>query len=144
MKTIKTFINSKDFVWSQAKEFLRSQAILVQEGKSCSQMELIPNVYEREFWVHAIHTGATAQFLIAVADTSKNQAYGLILEGYNWCIEAIIQQATVAVNKVFSKYSYREKRRVIMEIAKVSYNTLTLLNEQSVIEQENNNFVSIQ
>ncbi|WP_054943694.1 hypothetical protein [Paenibacillus ihuae] len=116
-------------VWSVIKEFITTRPVLAEAGEDArSTIIQEPSIYSWKMWIHAIHTGASANFIVALANEDTHFAEAVVLEGVQWSIESIMETAAGCICDLFSDLNYREKRSIVMDIGKSAHKILNVLN----------------
>jgi hypothetical protein len=136
MEMVKRYIGKQENVWTAAEEYLRGKPILVDLGEKWSETTLFPVRTARKMWVHCIHTGAAAEFLIALANENTLCAEAVVLKGEEWEIKNIMETAAVSIREVFPETTFRERRSILMDIGKVTYKALGELNQKITCNAE--------
>lgn len=136
MEMIKRYNGRQEIVWTSAKEYLRNEPILADAGENWTSTTLLPNRTSRELWIHCIHTGAAAEFLVALANENSSCAAALVMKGAGWEIKSIMEAAARSVREVFPDATFREGRSIVMDIGKATYKALGELNKKITLDED--------
>lgn len=128
MELIKRYSGNQAEVWAMANEFLHEDQILVDAVEQWSATTFIPVELRWGLWVHGIHTGAKAKFLVAIVNNNISYATANLYRGEAWEIGLIMDKMAGSVRQVFPKSNFRERRSLLMDIGKAVYNVLSELN----------------
>jgi hypothetical protein len=117
----------RESVWTTAGEYLRNEPILAEAGENWTANTLFPLKSARQFWIHCVHTGSAAKFLVALANENTSCAAAIVMKGSVWEIKSIMEAVAKIAGEIYPEGNFRESRSILMDIGKATYKVLTEL-----------------
>lgn len=134
MEMIKYYNGQRESVWTTVGEYLRNEPILAEEGENWTVSILFPVYSSRELWIHCIHTGSSAEILVALANKNTSCAAAIVMKGAEWEVKNIMEAAVRIAGEILSEDNFRERRSILMDVGKATYKLLNTLNRRIILD----------
>lgn len=129
MDIITTQWGQKDLIWKAAKEYLKKEDYVFEEGYSLQGTKRSPNDMEWAILIHFMIAETDEKVCqVRIANLDTLAASFIVMKGPVWDISFLIRNAAYIVKSIFSESDFRKRRAVTMDIGKVVHKLFEQLN----------------